>query len=118
MEELGIDMTNTTEKAPKDMVIIMEGDLTVNRAGEVRRLLLGALDASVSVVIGFKENCRADVSFLQIVCAAYRSALDSGKHLKLDEDIPVGLLNNVLSNGFGHYPVWAPYGREIEEAKE
>lgn len=111
-------MTNSTDKVQRDAVIILEGDLTVDRAGEMRALLLGALNDSESVVIGFKENCKADVSFLQIVCAAYRSALDSGKHLKLDDDIPVGLLNNVLSNGFGRHPVWAPYGKEIEEAKE
>jgi ABC-type transporter Mla MlaB component len=99
-------MTDLKGNVQEEAVLIMKGNLTVERAVELKGMLLDALKCSASVIIHFKENSKIDVSFLQLVCAAYRSALSSGKHLKLLQPIPDTLLQEIRSGGYAHHPVW------------
>jgi ABC-type transporter Mla MlaB component len=99
-------MTDLLWNAREEAMLIMEGDLTIERAAELKGMLLDALKSSASVIIHFKENSKTDVSFLQLVCAAHRSALSFGKHLKLSRTIPETLLQEIRSVGYAHHPVW------------
>ena len=99
-------MANLTGNMQKEVVLTAEGDLTVERAIELKRMLLNALRDAASVAILFKENSRLDVSFLQLLCAAKRSALASGKDLKLVQNIPDNLLAEIRTAGYSHHPIW------------
>ena len=97
-------MTDLLGNVQEEAVLIMEGNLTVERAAELKGMLLDALKCSASVIIHFKENSKIDVSFLQLVCAAYRSGLGSGKHIKLSRTIPDTLLQEIRSGGYAQSP--------------
>jgi anti-anti-sigma regulatory factor len=99
-------MTEILGNFKEEVVLIMEGALTIERAGEVKEMILNAMRNSATVVMRFMENSRIDISFLQLVCAAHRSALSSGKHLKLVQDIPDSLLKEIRSAGYAHNPFW------------
>ena len=93
-------------------VIVLEGDLTVENARTLQSKLRAAIETSESVVIQFSGNARIDITFLQLVCAAYRSALASGKDLTLSPGMPDGLKQAVQSAGFAYHPVWDLYSNK------
>jgi anti-anti-sigma regulatory factor len=99
-------MSDLSGNIQEDVVLIVEGNLTIERAGELKGTLLKALKDAASIVICFKDDSRIDVSFLQLLCAAHRSACSSGKHLKLVQTIPDTLLKEVRNGGYAHHPVW------------
>jgi anti-anti-sigma regulatory factor len=99
-------MTELSGNFQEEVVLIMEGALTIERAGEVKEMILNAMRNSATVVIRFMENSRIDISFLQLVCAAHRSALSAGKHLKLVQEMPDSLLKEIRSAGYAHNPFW------------
>ena len=58
----------------------LAGKLTIPRASELLAAIVQALAAEDhEVVLDLSEVTGADVSFLQILCAAHRSALRDGK---------------------------------------
>ena len=99
-------MSDLSGNMREDFVLIVEGNLTIERAGELKGTLLNALKDAASIGICFKEDSRIDVSFLQLVCAAHRSACSSGKQLKIIQTIPDTLLKEIRNGGYAHHPVW------------
>ena len=53
--------------------VTLAGDLTLPRAGEIREQLLSALEGE-EVVLRFGGTGAVDLSFVQLLCAARRSA--------------------------------------------
>jgi anti-anti-sigma regulatory factor len=100
---------SSKDRQVQNTVIVVEGDLTVENAGELQKKLRAAIETSESVVIQFSDNTRIDISFLQLACAAYRFALESGRDLKLSPAIPDSLMRAVQSSGFAYHPVWDLY---------
>lgn len=98
-------MADFRENGMEDVMLMMEGDLTIERAAELREVLLAALKNSDSVIIRFEGDPAADISFIQLIYAAYGSALASGKQLKL-ADFPHNLMEVIRSGGYAHHPVW------------
>jgi anti-anti-sigma regulatory factor len=98
-------MTDFSGNDQEDATLIMEGALTIERAAELKEMLLGAMRNSGSVVIRFMENSRIDISFLQLICAAHRSAINTGRNLKLYQNIPENLLKEIRSAGYAHHPL-------------
>jgi anti-anti-sigma regulatory factor len=100
-------MTDSGKNIPgRHTVVVMEGDLTVENAVELKEKLRAAIEKSESVVIQCNDSARIDISFLQLACAAYRTALDAGRNLKLSAAIPESLMRAVQSAGFAYHPVW------------
>ena len=98
-------MTEFSGNVQEDVVITMKGAMTIERAGELKQMLLDAMRESGSLVIRFVENSGIDISFLQLICAAHRSAIVSGKKIKIDQNIPESLLEKILSAGYAHHPL-------------
>jgi len=67
----------------KSMHLCFEGELTVKRAPEIRELLLKSLSKSQRVEVEIGEVTNVDLSFLQLMCSAHRSAGERGKSLVL-----------------------------------
>ena len=59
--------------------ICLNGELTISRATELKEAMMQALAGSDTIEIDLKDVTRIDLSFLQLSCAAHRTAIQSGK---------------------------------------
>lgn len=109
-------MTDSSKNGQvRQTAIVLEGDLTVENAGKLQTKLCAVIETSESVVIQFSGNAGIDISFLQLVCAAYRFSLAASKDLTLSPDIPDGIKRAVQSAGFAYHPVWDLYSNKGKE---
>jgi anti-anti-sigma regulatory factor len=53
-------------------VLHLNGDLTINRADELRGALMGALETVEHLVINFEAVGDVDLTCLQLLCSAHR----------------------------------------------
>ena len=72
--------------------------LTIKNVPEIARELSAAISRSGCVSLSVPADCEADVSFLQLLVSARKSAEASGKTLKLTQP-PAGALRDALSRG-------------------
>lgn len=80
--------------------LVLQGELTVEQILPVRDNLKNALEAVRSLDIDLEEVTEIDLSFLQILCAAHRTALKTGKTLKLAGNPPQVFLQAMEDNGY------------------
>ena len=62
----------------------LQGDLTVDRAVEIKQAIVDAMNKETRLHIVLKNVTAADLSALQLICAAHRSAVAAGKTITLD----------------------------------
>jgi anti-anti-sigma regulatory factor len=65
-------------------VLTLAGDCTIERAAELRKALLQALDSSAHLVVNPENVTAVDLSFLQLLCSAHRTALRAKRNRALD----------------------------------
>ena len=78
----------------------LEGKLTVNRAAELREILHEALGRDRVVAIDLAKVESMDLSCLQLLCAAHRTAVRDGKSLTVIEPRKTVLGREGLQAGF------------------
>ena len=76
-----------TEKSTT-LEVVLSGSLSLSAASEIRQRLLGALDEADTVKLLLRDVDDVDLSLVQIICAAHRSALLKNKTLKLQDNLP------------------------------
>ena len=81
-------------------VIVLEGDLTVERAGELRKTLLDAFNSVKQVSFDLEKVTSVDLSCLQLLCSAHRTASLMGKELLQIGDSSGRLKETVKSAGY------------------
>lgn len=59
--------------------LCLDGELTVSRAAELKKMMIDALESSDTVEIDLDEVTGVDLSFLQLACSAHRTAITNGK---------------------------------------
>ena len=80
--------------------IITSGDrLTIENAAEFSRIIREALDASHLVAIEFEPAVAIDITGIQILCSACKSAADGGKIFTYHGPQPQALTDIVASSG-------------------
>lgn len=62
-------------------IVALEGELTAERMNELKTILIAALRAADSVLVDVRHVTGADLSCLQILCAAHRMAQQTNKNL-------------------------------------
>ncbi len=67
-------------------VLTLDGELTIEHAGELKKMLIEAMDSAESVDIKLEEVTGVDLSCLQLLCSAHRTALKSRKQLTLSSE--------------------------------
>lgn len=77
----------------------LDGPLTVSRAEELQVLVLTALEAAEPVLIQLPEDERIDISFLQLLIAAQKTAAREGKILALADDAAAPLKAEIARCG-------------------
>ena len=81
-------------------VLVVSGDLTVGTAASLKEALQQLLHADANAVVRLERASAADVSFLQLLCAAHRAAADRNGTLEVagaDQEPVASLLR---STGF------------------
>lgn len=71
-------MQLTTEQTSGGAVVTAAGRLTTSQAGRLHGLLREAFERSRRVELVLLEVQEADLSFLQLLCAAHRTAAERG----------------------------------------
>ncbi len=80
--------------------ITFRGDLTIQSAGEVRRILREALDSCQTIKISLKDIENLDLSCIQLFCAAHKTAFKADKRLTLDATLPEAAIRAIEQAGF------------------
>ncbi len=80
--------------------ITLNGDLTLATAAEFRALLIKALIDTDTITISFENTGAVDLSCVQLLCSAHRSAVRMGKQLVLTGAWPGPFRQIVNDAGF------------------
>jgi ABC-type transporter Mla MlaB component len=77
-------MANSTKKKqPRSTKVVISGDATVATAAKWKRDVSAALAAATDVEIVLQDITSADVTLLQLLCSAHRTAADQNKNLTM-----------------------------------
>ncbi len=76
-------MTHDFQQSGDGGVLTLKGALTIENAAELKSAVAEALDASTGLVLELAEVDTADLSCLQLLCSAHRTAVRDGKSLEL-----------------------------------
>ena len=87
-------------------IVITSGDrLTIENASEFSRLLREALEAAPSVIVEFDPQVTLDITGIQLLCSACRTAASSGKSFTYQGLQPHGLAEMIASCGAERHAV-------------
>lgn len=84
----------------KKGVLTFEGELTLEHAEKVRSALIKALIEADAVEIAFNSVGSMDLTFLQLLCSAHRSAVRFNKRLAFADGRPEALIRIMQGAGF------------------
>ena len=89
----------------EENVLTLKGELSISHAARLKAELIQALDAAPRIVIDVNAVTDVDLSALQLLCAAHKSALAKGKQLILSPDLPETLTRQIQKAGLmeGHH---------------
>ena len=81
-------------------IIVTSGDrLTIENAAEFSRIIKEALEASDNVALEFESAVEIDLTGLQILCSACKSAAAAGKTFSYHGPQPQALAGIITSSG-------------------
>lgn len=79
--------------------LLFDGEVTIQRVAELKTQLSEALAGTDCLTLNLKDVSRADLTFLQLLCSAHRTAQKAGKEMCLAE-IPDAVEKAVADAGF------------------
>ena len=92
---------NMEDPAAGQGALTLAGDLTIQRAQELKDVLVAATASEVTtLVLNLEAVTGADLTALQLLCAAHRKLLDAGKALSLSGDAPRAFREAIDAAGF------------------
>ena len=89
---MGANFRNTGDKG----VITLDGDLTISNAEELRKVLMKSLLEAEDVSIEMENLQNMDLSCLQLLCSAHRSAVRFKKRLCI-RGVRPGTFNDLVA---------------------
>lgn len=91
-------------KKLKDRVrLTLAGEQTVNQASDLREALIQALDQGDNIEVDCEQVTGVDLTFLQLLCAAHRSAQSAKKIITIVDQENSALSNSVIRAGFNYH---------------
>lgn len=88
------------EESGKRGVLCLDGELTIQRAAELKVILLTSLGDVEDLVLDWAGVTGLDVSGLQLLCAAYRTAAKANKRLTSTGSPPDVFTQTIRDAGF------------------
>jgi len=93
---LKIDVTKEGARG----VVEVEGELTVQAAGEFREAMINALQTFDEVYVNVEKVTTVDVTCFQILCSAHRTAVRSKKSLVCSGELPEEFRKAAMEAGY------------------
>jgi anti-anti-sigma regulatory factor len=93
-------MSSEPERSDAQKIVMLEGDLTTSRAEEIKAVFINALMSAKEIIVTFGKITDVDLSCLQLLCAAQRSAVRVHKHVRFDDSLPQILKDTAGASGF------------------
>lgn len=90
----------SVDKSGDSGTLTLSGSITIQHAAQLKESLLEGVSAAKRLVIDLSEMDRADLSAIQLLCAAHRSLNDKGKPLTVAGTIPEAWHNAVKESGY------------------
>jgi anti-anti-sigma factor len=90
-----------TEQSSETGSLVLEGELIIEHAEELKRVLLETLEKQDSLVINMEHVDKVDLFGIQVLCSAHRLAMKSGKELTLTGEQPEALRDAIVMAGYG-----------------
>lgn len=81
-------------------VLMLDGALTIERANELKEMLLDALRENEHVALNLEKVTAVDLACLQVLCAAHRTSVGSNRHLTLQGKRPEVLERIMVDAGY------------------
>lgn len=81
-------------------MLILNGELTLNSAYKLKRLLIESLEKANNVIIRVEKITEMDISCLQLLCSAHRTAVNLKKILVLNRPGKGLFTDTVKSAGY------------------
>jgi ABC-type transporter Mla MlaB component len=95
-------MGATLKQSGDTRIVLLEGELTLQQASEIRTAFIKALVESDNVLVRFGNVRELDLSCLQLLCSAHRSAARLKKRVRFEGDIPRKLSDAADTAGYSH----------------
>ena len=93
-------MKNKKKALTERQVVKFGGDLTIENSQKHREVLLTALNNATRLLVTFEEVTATDLSFVQLLCSAHRTAAGNDKTLEVASQRPDALKAAVRELGF------------------
>ena len=93
-------MGSDTAKPADAVTLSLKGALTIERAGELKEVLIDALNKEDCVVLNLEAVTQVDLSCLQLLCSAHRTSLELNKQFILEGGQPEPLQQAIRDAGF------------------
>jgi anti-anti-sigma regulatory factor len=93
-------MGATLRQSGDTRIVLLEGDLTLHQAPEIRTAFMKALVEADEVFIRFGNVGEIDLSCLQLLCSAHRSAARLRKRVRFEAGIPKKLSDTADAAGY------------------
>ena len=92
--------TSNMKHTDKKVEITRGGDLSIQQAAEFKDTLIKALASSDHIILKLSECTGIDLSCIQLICAAHRTALNMNKVIELGDTLPDIVAKVVESAGY------------------
>ena len=90
---------NSSVRENGETIITSGGRLTIENASDFSRTVRDALEASRVVAIEFEPAVEIDITGVQILCSACKSAANSGKTFSYHGAQPQALTDIIITSG-------------------
>lgn len=98
---MGADKGQSTDQASSFQgVLTLHGALTIQRITELKEAVLKSLNSHSHLEIKLEDVRQVDLSFLQLLCSAHKTALSLGKDFTLSSPRPDLFQKTVHDAGF------------------
>jgi ABC-type transporter Mla MlaB component len=94
------DMELIIDKKTKSGTLILKDDLTINRITSIRDEIIKALTKVKSLVVDAEQAAAVDLTFLQLMCSAHRTATVQNKALSLSGKINPFIKKAIQENSY------------------
>ena len=96
-------MGATLEQTGEKIRVVLDGELTLPHADELRNTFLDALGKTDDISIVLDHVQDVDLSLLQLFCSLHRSATQQKKRVSLEGNAPQALLDAAEAAGFARH---------------
>jgi anti-anti-sigma factor len=91
-------------------ILVLDGDLTIQFAAELKKYLEDALELTNHCLLDLTKATSIDLSAIQLFYSAWKTAKTLNKKIELKGDCPLILKNAAADSGFADHD-WLCFGR-------